>query len=151
MAHEEEKSKNPSEHQATFSGRPAKATSTGSLPSGKVIAPGKQQFLISPRRVGAIGSMTVQPLAFNFIEQTLRNSPDVEVVDIIGPRGLVGTLADGMVGPPTVIVAKMTPQNAQNLSQQGRGELLVEPDHPLTLAAAVLQQPALVLGAAPVS
>src|SRR5438132_11458687 len=115
MAQDDERLKNPSD---PASGRSTaqRTANTGSLPTGKVLATGKQQFLVSPRRLGAIGTMAVQPLAFSFIEQTLRNTPDVEVVDTIAPRGLVGALADGMPGPSTVLVARMTPQNAESLS-----------------------------------
>jgi subtilisin len=120
-----------------------------SQPEGKVLAAEKRQFVISPRRMGVIGTMAVQPLAFSFIEQTLRASPDIEVIETIGPRGLVGTLTDGMPGPPAVITARMTPQNAESLNQQGRGELIVELDQPLTLSAGFMQQPAMVLDAVP--
>src|SRR5262245_32320397 len=100
MAHEEEKTKPPSDAKASKVA-PARGSSTGQ--AGKVISAGKQQFIIAPRRVGFLGTVAVQPLAFNLVEQTLRSTPEVEVVDTIGPRGLVGTLADGLAGAPTVI------------------------------------------------
>src|SRR5215510_7731355 len=99
MAHEDEKPKSPPESQASGRSMPSRGTSTG--PGGKVLTTEKQQFVIAPRRVGFFGTMAVQPLAFNLVEQTLRASPDVELADTIGPRGLMGTLAEGLAGPPT--------------------------------------------------
>jgi len=153
MAQEDDKPKNPSDIHGSSSGRATgpRGGTTGAQPSGRVLSQGKQQFLISPRRMGLPGILSTQPLSFNFVEQTLRTSTDVEVVDVIGPRGLVGTLADGLAGQPNVIIARMTQQNAQNLGQQGRGEFIVEPDQPLALAAAVMPHPGMVLGAVPAS
>src|SRR5438094_35518 len=106
MAQEDDKPKNPSDIHGSSSGRATgpRGGTTGAQPSGRVLSQGKQQFLISPRRMGLPGILSTQPLSFNFVEQTLRTSTDVEVVDVIGPRGLVGTLADGLAGQPNVII-----------------------------------------------
>src|SRR5215510_8781251 len=71
--------------------------SAGAAPPGKVLGINNRQFVIAPRRVdGMLQPIVFQPMAFDYIEQTLRSSPDIDVVDRIGPKGLVGTLADGM-------------------------------------------------------
>ena len=92
--------------------------------------------------------MGFQPGAFDFIEQALRSSPDIEVVESIGPKGLVGTLADGLGGVPNVVVARIADDKAEILKQQSRGQLIVERDQPLHLTL-FDAQPAMVTGTAP--
>lgn len=96
----------------------------------------KRQYLIASRRMSSLtpmGLSSVTPLALNMVEQALRSSPDIEVVDTLGPRAVVGTLADGLPGMPHVIVARMEPKKAEVLHQQGQGNLIVEADQPLAL------------------
>lgn len=104
-----------------------------------------RQYVIAPRRNEAMQQMGVQPLAFNLLEQALSSSPDIEVVDILGPRGVVGTFADGMSGSPNVIIAKMSSEKAEILKQQGRDQLIVEQDAPLALLQADMSQPGMVM------
>ena len=111
----------------------------------------KGQYLIAARRSTGMQTMGLQPLQFSVIEQTLRSSPDIEIVDTVGPRNIMGALADGMNEVPSVLVAKMTDQKAGILHQQAQGRLIVERDHPLTLADAAFQQPALVACSIPTS
>lgn len=93
--------------------------------------------------------MGMQPLQFNLVEQTLRASPDIEIVDTVGPKNIVGALADGMGDVPSVLVAKMTSQKANTLHQQAQGRLIIERDHHLKLMDPVFQQPSLVSGLVP--
>ena len=55
------------------------------MPPGKVLSSDKRQFIIAQRRMGGMMQpIGLQPLGFDFVEQALRSSPDVEVVDSIG-------------------------------------------------------------------
>jgi len=93
----------------------------------------KKQYLIATRRAPGVAPLGVMPLALNVVELALRAAPDIEVVDVIGPGAVMGTLADGMAGTPNVIVARMTSGKAELLSHQAQGQLVVEPDQPLAL------------------
>src|SRR5258708_1244215 len=135
------------------SNRPGASSSatrgTGTAPPGKVLGINKRQFVIAPRRVdGMMQPMAFQPMAFDYVEQALRSSPDIDVVDRIGPKGLVGTLADGMGGTPNMLVARMADDKAEILKQQSRGQLIVERDQPLHLSLSETHQPEMVTGAA---
>ena len=104
----------------------------------------KGQYLIAARRLPGMQVMGLQPLQFSLIEQTLRSSPDIEIVDTVGPKNIMGALADGMNEAPSVLVARMTEQKATILHQQAQGRLIVERDMPLTMADVTFQQPGLV-------
>jgi len=119
----------------SFSAASAARATGSSTPAGKVLAKDKRQYVISPRRLdGMMQPMALQPQAFDFVEQALRASPDIDVIDRIGPKGLVGTLADGLGGVPAVLVAKMDDEKAEILKQQSRGQLIIEHDQPLHLS-----------------
>ena len=116
----------------------------------------KKQFVVAPRIVpDSLQTMGLQPLQFSVLEQALRNSPDIDVVDTVGPKSVVGALADGMsgmgggIGAHGVVVARMSEQKAGILHQQGQGRLLVEQDQPLAMADAAFQQPGMVTGMLP--
>ncbi|TFW21313.1 S8 family serine peptidase [Duganella callida] len=118
----------------------------GHANAGRNISARKKQFLIAPRQPPeGLQTLGLQPMQFAALEQALRNSSDIEVVDKIAP---LSVLADGMGGAPGVLVARMTDQKAAMLHQQGQGRLLVEHDQPLTLMDASPVQPALVTPAA---
>jgi subtilisin len=144
------------------SGRSGATASTGaatrtapsgiSTPPGKVLGARQKQFIIAPRRAGGMmqpahPAIGFQPVALDYVEQALRASPDVEVVDRIGPTGLIGTLADGMGGMPHVLVAKMANDKAEILKQQSLGQLIVERDQPLHLDLSEASEPGLVAAA----
>lgn len=131
----------------TSSAQPASAASQ----RGHVISERRGQFLIAPRRQVGMQPMGVQPLQFSLVEQTLRSSPDIEVIDTVGPKNIVGALADGMGEVPSVLVAKMTTQKASTLHQQAQGRLIIERDHHLKLLDPAFQQPTLVAGLVPTS
>jgi subtilisin family serine protease len=78
------------------------------------------------------------------LEQTLRSSPEIEVVDTIGPKSITGVLADATTDTPGVLVARMPEQKAAMLLQQSQGRLIVERDQSLSLLDC--QVPSLVLG-----
>jgi subtilisin family serine protease len=128
------------------SGASARASSSGiSTPPGKVLTAKQRQFIVAPRRMSGM----MQPMALDYVEQALRASPDVEVVDRIGPKGLVSTLADGLGGVPHVLVAKMADDKAEILKQQTAGQLIIERDQALHLDLTETQEPGLVVAAGP--
>ncbi|ELX09544.1 subtilisin [Janthinobacterium sp. HH01] len=116
---------------------------------GRAIAARKKQYVIAPRQPDGLQAMSFQPLQFSALEQALRSSNDIEVVDTVGPKSVLGALADGMGGSQGVLVARMTEQKAAVLHQQGQGRLLVEHDQHLNLMEPALRQPAMVTGMMP--
>jgi subtilisin family serine protease len=88
-------------------------------------------------------------LQFDAIEQALRNSSDIEVIDKVGPKSVLGALGDGMGGGHGVLVARMTEQKASTLHQQGQGRLLVERDQSLNMMDPMLRLPPMVTGVTP--
>lgn len=119
--------------------------------SGRAIGQRKKQFVIAPRGPGdGMQTMGLQPLAMASIEQALRASPDIEVVDTIGPRNMVGALADGMSGGAQgLLVARMTEQKASALHQQAQGRLIVERDQHLNLMEPAFARPGMVTSVIP--
>jgi subtilisin family serine protease len=134
------------------SAEPAPHTNGRASSAGRNVGARKKQFVIAPRQsADGLQTLGLQPLQFATLEQALRNSSDIEVVDKVGPKSVLGTLADGMGGGQGVLVARMTEQKATALHQQGQGRLLVEPDQHLNLMEPSLRQPALVTGVVPTS
>lgn len=134
------------------SGEPAPHTNGHADNGGRNVAGRKKQFVIAPRQApDGLQTLGLQPLQFAALEQALRNSSDIEVVDKVGPQSVLGALADGMGGGQGVLVARMTEQKAAALHQQGQGRLLVEHDQHLNLMEPSLRQPAMVTGVAPTS
>jgi len=126
---------------------PGEATRAG---GGRAIAERKKQFLIAPRQaLDGMHALGFQPLQLSAIEQALRSSPDIEIVDTVGPKNVVGVLADGMGGAQGVLVARMTEQKAGALHQQAQGRLVVERDQHLNLMDPALHQPGLVTSVLP--
>ncbi len=113
---------------------------------GRTVAGRKKQYVIAPRQPDGLQAMSFQPLQFSALEQALRSNSDIEVVDTVGPKSVLGALADGMGGSQGVLVARMTEQKAAVLHQQGQGRLLVEHDQHLNLMDPALRQPAMVTG-----
>jgi hypothetical protein len=99
----------------------------------------KKQFLIAPRHPEGLAPMGFVPLSLSSVEQALKNSPDIEIVDTVGPKNIVGVMADGMGGGQGVLVARMTDQKAGVLHQQAQGRLVVERDQYLGLMDTQLQ------------
>ena len=46
----------------------------------------KGQFVIAPRRSPGMQMMGLSPLQFSAVEQALRDSPDIDIIDKVGPR-----------------------------------------------------------------
>ena len=118
------------------------STSAGSTPDTAAASQGskqrsvkqrKGQFVIAPRRVHGMQMMGLSPLQFSAVEQALRDSPDIEVIDKVGPRSGVGTLAAGVPDGGSVLVARMSDEKASTLALQSQGQLIVERDQPLQL------------------
>ncbi|GJI99819.1 hypothetical protein RugamoR64_03580 [Duganella rhizosphaerae] len=126
-------------------GDPGKRTDGG----GRTVTARKKQYVIAPRQPDGLQAMSFQPLQFSALEQALRSSTDIEVIDTVGPKSVLGALADGMGGSQGVLVARMTEQKATILHQQGQGRLLVESDQHLTLMDASPRQPSMVTGVMP--
>lgn len=119
---------------------------------GRPVAERKGQYLVAARRpAGGLQTMSFQPLQFSMIEQALRSNADIDVVDTVGPKNIVGALSDGMGEPPTVMVARMTEQKAGMLHQQAQGLLVVERDQHLSLMDPSFRAPGLVTGVLPSS
>jgi subtilisin len=126
----------------------ASSASPGSQPgTDRTVSTRKGQYLIAARRLQGMQPMGIQPLQFSLIEETLRSSQDIEVVDTVGPKSIMGVLADGMNDVPSVLVARMSEQKAVALHQQAQGRLIVERDQSLSLMDAY--EPSLVLGTIP--
>ena len=93
----------------------------------------KGQFLVAPRHNPALQMMGIAPLQFSVVEQALRESPDIEVIDRVGPKNVVGALAAGIPGGSGVLVARMAEEKATALAMQSQGQLIVERDQNLQL------------------
>ncbi|MES2295388.1 MAG: S8 family serine peptidase [Pseudomonadota bacterium] len=133
-------------------GRDPRAADSTGAPKGRALAQRKGQYLIAARQpLGGIQPMGFQPLQFSAIEHALRQSPDIEVVDTVGAKNVVGALGEGMGEAPSVLVARMTEQNANILHQQGQGRLVVERDQYIHLADPSFQPPPMVSGVMPSS
>ena len=129
---------------------------------GKSLGERKKQYLIAPRPGEALAPMGLSPLSMSAVEQALKNSPDIEIVDTVGARAGMGTLSAGSgpamaAGPGAlmgagqgVLVARMTDQKAGVLHQQAMGRLVVERDQYLGLMDVQLQ-PAYVTSVLPQS
>jgi subtilisin len=137
-------------------GKPSARASGGSSSSqsataGRSVTQRKSQYLVAARRSPAMQLMGLQPLSLGFVEQTLRSAPDIEVIDTVGAKNIVGALADGFGEAPAVLVAKMTDQKAFMLHQQAQGRLIVERDQYLNMLDPAFQPPPMVSGAMPMS
>ncbi|USX28862.1 S8 family serine peptidase [Oxalobacteraceae bacterium OTU3CINTB1] len=131
-------------------GNAARAADSRAENVGRAIGSRKKQYVVAPRQVPeGLQTLGFQPLQFATLEQALRNSADIEVVDTVGPKSVLGALADGMGGSQGVLVARMTEQKAALLHQQGQGRLLVEHDQHLTLMEPAFRQPQMVTGVMP--
>ena len=144
---------NPASASGAASGagiNPASAASSPGVNPGSSVNPAsrgitqrKGQFLIAPRRNLGMQMMGIAPLSFSMVEQALKESPDIEIIDRVGPKQVVGALGTGMQ-EGGVLVALMHEDKAQALAQQAQGQLIVERDQPLQLhEVSYLQQPPL--------
>ena len=117
---------------------------------GRAVGSRKKQFVIAARQAPqGLQTLGFQPLQFDALEQALRNNSDIEVVDKVGPRSVLGALDTGAGGGQGVLVARMTEQKAATLHQQGQGRLLVERDQSLNMMDPRLRLPPMVTGVTP--
>ena len=116
---------------------------------GRAIHERKKQFLIAPRQPLGLETSAFAPLSLSTVEQALRSSPDIEIVDTVGPKAGAGPLAEGMAAGQGVLVARMTDQKAGVLLQQGQGRLVVERDQYLNLMDPAFRPPVMVSNVLP--
>lgn len=114
-------------------GRPAESAPTESKSGQRELKKRKGQFLVAPRQNPALQMMGIAPLQFSVVEQALRDSPDIEVIDRVGPKQAIGGFAAGMSGGGGVLVTRMTEDKASALALQSQGQLIVERDQTLQL------------------
>ncbi len=124
-------------------GTPPASAASDSKPQTHDLRQRKGQFLIAPRRHPGMQMMGIAPLSMATVEQALKDSPDIEIIDRVGPKQIVGALATGMQ-EGGVLVARMNEDKAQALALQAQGQLIVERDQPLQLFDADYPQPAMV-------
>lgn len=111
----------------------------------------KGQFLIAPRRRPGMQMMGLAPLQFSAVEQALRDSPDIDIVDRVGPKQSVGALGIGAQEGASVLVARMHEDKANALALQAQGQLIVERDQSLQLLDVNFMPPPMVTGTLPTS
>ena len=117
----------------------AEGPAAGEARGARTVGERKKQFLIAPRQHDGLAPLGLAPLSLQSVEQALRNSGDIEIIDTVGPRNMVGVMADGMGGGQGVLVARMTEQKAGDLHLQAQGRLIVERDQYLGLMDPQLQ------------
>ena len=91
----------------------------------------KGQFLIAPRQRAGLQTMGLMPMQFSAVEQALRDSPDIEIIDRVGAKSGISALGAGFQQPASMLVARMDHDRAQALMLQSQGQLIVERDQPL--------------------
>lgn len=111
----------------------------------------KGQFLIAPRRRPGMQMMGLAPLQFSAVEQALRDSPDIDIIDRVGPKQSVGALGIGAQEGASVLVARMHEDKANALAMQAQGQLIVERDQSLQLLDVNFMPPPMVTGTLPTS
>jgi subtilisin len=94
----------------------------------------KVQVLISARPQPGFQSFT----RFDLLEQNLRNDPDLQVIDVLTPRGSRNVFDDGIPGSQRVIVARTHEEKAAQLVNQAGYQLIVERDYPLSYGRTTL-------------
>ena len=123
---------------------PRQSTTTESKSGQRELKKRKGQFLVAPRHNPTLQMMGIAPLQFSVVEQALRESPDIEIIDRVGPKNAIGALAAGMPGGAGVLVARMAEDKAAALAMQSQGQLIVERDQSLQLLDVNYPQPELV-------
>lgn len=109
----------------------AAARSSSAQPHGKALVSEGRQYVITSRRPDSMFA-AFPPAGLDQVEQSLKTTPEVEILDRIHERGGEGSpRIDGAI---SVLVARMNDQTAQILRGQGQGQLIVEPDQLLHLS-----------------
>ena len=112
---------------------PRESASAESKSGQRELKKRKGQFLVAPRHNPTLQMMGIAPLQFSVVEQALRDSPDIEIIDRVGPKNAIGALGAGMPGGAGVLVARMAEEKATALAMQSQGQLIVERDQSLQL------------------
>ena len=112
---------------------PRESATTESKSGQRELKKRRGQFLVAPRHNPTLQMMGIAPLQFSVVEQALRDSPDIEVIDRVGPKNIIGALAAGVPGGAGVLVARMAEEKAAALAMQSQGQLIVERDQSLQL------------------
>ncbi len=111
----------------------ATSTATESEARQHQIKQRKGQFLIAPRQRPGLQAMGLMPMQFSAVEQALRDSPDIEIIDRVGPKSGVLAMGAGFQQAASVLVARMDHDRAQALMLQSQGQLIVERDQSLQM------------------
>lgn len=97
---------------------------TGRTGAGAAVTSRHPQFMLLARGIAGF-----QPVAGpEFLEQSLRNSQDIEVLETLSPRNAFDVLG-GMPGSHKVLVAKMDEQKAWLFASQAGHQVFIERDH----------------------
>ncbi len=140
--------------QKDASGESQREAASGAKPSenqSRQMKQRKGQFLIAPRRRPGMQMMGLAPLQFSAVEQALRDSPDIDIIDRVGPKQSVGALGIGAQEGASVLVARMHEDKANALAMQAQGQLIVERDQSLQLLDVNFMPPPMVTGTLPTS
>jgi subtilisin len=132
---------------------PGTAAGTQARKGVHIASQARRRYLVAMRRAVGVSPFATPSLTIDDVERALRASPDVEIVDRLGPKALLGAMADGMPHTPHVLVAHMEDRKAEVVHQQGQGHLIVERDQPLNLHDAPFSPPvvtASISGAPPI-
>jgi len=132
-AREAAASSKPSEAATLAGGKPVEANTKSGDGEPHEVKARKGQFLIAARHQPGMQMMGFAPLQFSAVEQALRASPDIEIIDRVGQKEAVGVLGSAFQENTGVLVALMHEDKAQALALQAQGQLIVERDQPLHL------------------
>jgi len=108
--------------------RGGEAARRGAADTGAEVGSRHPQFMVITHGIAG-GPSLGGP---EFLEQSLRNSPEIEVLDVLTPRNVFALFGDGLPGSQRVIVARMDEQKAAFLARQAGMQFTIERDHLLT-------------------
>jgi subtilisin len=103
-------------------------------PAHQSIASRPEQYLVG-KRLGPPPPGT-EPLDFNAVRSALEQDRTIRIKRTLAGPGLGPFAAAGLGGADSIIVAEMSKERAQQMSQLA--QLVVEPDHPVMLDEAAL-------------
>jgi subtilisin len=83
----------------------------------------RERYMVASRPLPGI-----QPMAADVIASTLTNSPDVQIIRRIQPRGFGLLSAGGPTGAPEIVVAEMDAAHGLALRRSAPPHIIVEPD-----------------------
>ena len=107
---------------------------------GRKLTERREQYLIAARRLQGSPYGVTQTTPFALLEKTIKGNPEIEIIDTIGPKNDDAMSDASGVAMPSVLIVKMTENQAIKLQQQASGEMIVEKNYPLFLLKPTLQQ-----------